>query len=106
MRRRDRGFALLMVMICAIVFMALLGVTAAHFSRAQESVRKADAREAALHAARGAVRWAERGVPAGTHRREHELGPIDVTVDAATIRAELRGHRVTLHRATRRWEEP
>jgi len=105
MRRRDRGYALISVILCALVFAALLGVTMAHLSRARESVRGADARDESRHAARGAIRWAQGGVTAGTHRREHPLGAIVVTVDAMTIRAEVAGRRVTWHRSTGRWEE-
>jgi type II secretory pathway pseudopilin PulG len=105
MRRRDRGYALVSLIMCALVFAALLGVTMEHLSRARASVRRADAREEARHAARGAIRWAQGDVPAGTHRREHPLGAIVVTVDAATIRADVAGRRVTWHRSTGRWEE-
>ncbi len=109
--RRDRGSALLLVIVMSVVFAMLLTITMQHFAWAQRTVRRHDLEDASLHAARGAVRWAQGRVErepsfAGTLRRDHELGTIVVTVDAEMIRAELRGRKVTCDRGPRaRWRE-
>jgi hypothetical protein len=100
----------MLVIVYSMLFVMLLSVTMQHYMLAQKSVRRRDAGDAALHAARGAVRWAE-GVIArnpsfrGVLKRPHELGTIEVTVDAEVFRATLRGRTAIRDRGTERWRE-
>lgn len=57
MRRRDRGFSLLIAMAFVVVVAMLLGVAAQAYGRLSDGHRSGLAEEAALLEARGGVRW-------------------------------------------------
>ncbi len=109
--RRERGAALIAVIVLIVVTGMLLTVAIQRFMIVQRTVRRCDTDEAALTACRGAIRWAQ-GATAkdphfeGTMRRAHDLGEIVVTANPKSIRATLRGRAVTLAlRGTPQWRE-
>ncbi len=109
--RRDRGVALIAVIMLIVVTGMLLTVAIQRFMIVQRTVRRCDMDEAALTACRGAIRWAQGGAARdphfeGTLRRAHDLGEIVVRADPKSMRATLRGRTVILELGgTPRWRE-